>query len=130
MAAMEADRSVKFGPGINGYLVDPDIYTDGRISVQGIDDVLFPAVETNKVLPKASAVAKVVSKPIRGGDGGSHRCYVEVQFVPKNLGIASVEGLYKIKNISVVENKNAHKTTIDTKGHDCRFHIHTNTVSN
>ncbi|KAL3628173.1 Fasciclin-like arabinogalactan protein 17 [Castilleja foliolosa] len=65
MLAVEADGSVKFGSGKDGYLVDPDIYTDGRISVQGIDDVLFPAVESNKVLPKA---AKVVSKPRRGGD--------------------------------------------------------------
>lgn len=43
LVAKEADGSVKFGEGENsGYLFDPDIYTDGRISVQGIDGVLFP----------------------------------------------------------------------------------------
>ncbi|XP_004487436.1 fasciclin-like arabinogalactan protein 15 [Cicer arietinum] len=48
--AEEADGSVKFGNGdVSGYLFDPDIYTDGRISVQGIDGVLFPMVEEEKV---------------------------------------------------------------------------------
>ncbi|KAK9072729.1 hypothetical protein SSX86_009164 [Deinandra increscens subsp. villosa] len=43
VVAEEADGSVKFGSGEeSGYLFDPDIYTDGRISVQGIDGVLFP----------------------------------------------------------------------------------------
>lgn len=40
---ISADGSVKFGQGEgSAYLLDPDIYTDGRISVQGIDGVLFP----------------------------------------------------------------------------------------
>ncbi|KAJ3674558.1 hypothetical protein LUZ60_005174 [Juncus effusus] len=44
--AREADGSVKFGSGEgSAYLFDPDIYTDGRISVQGIDAVLFPPDE-------------------------------------------------------------------------------------
>ncbi|KAM3357462.1 Fasciclin-like arabinogalactan protein 17 [Capsicum chinense] len=65
--AEEADGSVKFGFGeTSGYLFDPDIYTDGRISVQGIDGVLFP-VEEIKVAPKAApVVAKVVARPRRG----------------------------------------------------------------
>lgn len=65
--AEEADGSVKFGAGEgSAYLFDPDIYTDGRISVQGIDGVLFPAEEV-KVAPKAAPVAvKVVAKPRRG----------------------------------------------------------------
>jgi uncharacterized surface protein with fasciclin (FAS1) repeats len=45
VTAREADGSVKFGHGEgSAYLFDPDIYTDGRISVQGIDAVLFPPV--------------------------------------------------------------------------------------
>ncbi|XP_047954388.1 fasciclin-like arabinogalactan protein 15 [Salvia hispanica] len=65
VVAEEADGSVKFGHGeSSAYLFDPDIYTDGRISVQGIDGVLFPAEET--VAPKAAPLAKIVSKPRRG----------------------------------------------------------------
>ncbi|KAL7107893.1 hypothetical protein ACP275_06G082200 [Erythranthe tilingii] len=46
--AKEADGSVRFGTGKDsGYLFDPDIYTDGRISVQGIDGVLFPPEESD-----------------------------------------------------------------------------------
>ena len=46
VVAQEADGSVKFGHGDgSAYLFDPDIYTDGRISVQGIDGVLFPIDE-------------------------------------------------------------------------------------
>ncbi|ESW21994.1 hypothetical protein PHAVU_005G117500 [Phaseolus vulgaris] len=46
VVAQEADGSVKFGRGDgSAYLFDPDIYTDGRISVQGIDGVLFPIDE-------------------------------------------------------------------------------------
>ncbi|KAK4835217.1 hypothetical protein QYF36_018508 [Acer negundo] len=38
LVAQEADGSVKFGQSdTSAYLFDPDIYTDGRISVQGID---------------------------------------------------------------------------------------------
>ncbi|XP_076911413.1 fasciclin-like arabinogalactan protein 16 [Bidens hawaiensis] len=51
--AQEANGSVKFGGDEDtAYLFDPDIYTDGRISVQGIDGVLFPVTEKtgNKVL--------------------------------------------------------------------------------
>ncbi|XP_075509552.1 fasciclin-like arabinogalactan protein 17 [Primulina tabacum] len=66
VAAEEADGSVKFGQGEgSAYLFDPDIYTDGRISVQGIDGVLFPLEET-KPPAKSSPVAKIVSKPKRG----------------------------------------------------------------
>ncbi|KAM7265142.1 hypothetical protein ACFE04_002825 [Oxalis oulophora] len=66
--AQEADGSVKFGHGDESvYLFDPDIYTDGRISVQGIDGVLFPLEETttDKNRP-AAPVKKVTSKPRRG----------------------------------------------------------------
>ncbi|XP_078161918.1 fasciclin-like arabinogalactan protein 16 [Carex rostrata] len=46
VVAREADGSVKFGSGEgSAYLFDPDIYTDGRISVQGIDAVLLPPEE-------------------------------------------------------------------------------------
>ncbi|XP_015060887.1 fasciclin-like arabinogalactan protein 17 [Solanum pennellii] len=69
VVAEEADGSVKFGfEEGSAYLIDPDIYTDGRISVQGIDGVLFP-VEDIKVAPKSAPVvgdAKVVAKPRRG----------------------------------------------------------------
>ena len=48
VVAREADGSVKFGQGEgSAYLFDPDIYTDGRISVQGIDAVLFAPDDTN-----------------------------------------------------------------------------------
>ncbi|KAL5574554.1 hypothetical protein UlMin_016253 [Ulmus minor] len=64
----EADGSVKFGQGEgSAYLFDPDIYTDGRISVQGIDGVLFPAEEVEaKPVTKTVQPAKVVAKPKRG----------------------------------------------------------------
>lgn len=63
--AEEADGSVKFGHGEgSAYLFDPDIYTDGRISVQGIDGVLFPPAENRS--PKSAPVAKIVSNPRRG----------------------------------------------------------------
>lgn len=66
VAAEEADGSVKFGQGEgSAYLFDPDIYTDGRISVQGIDGVLFPPEET-KPPAKSAPVAKIVAKPRRG----------------------------------------------------------------
>ncbi|KAL3532195.1 hypothetical protein ACH5RR_005716 [Cinchona calisaya] len=67
VVAEEADGSVKFGQGEgSAYLFDPDIYTDGRISVQGIDGVLLPPEET-EVAPKAAPVtSKVVAQPRRG----------------------------------------------------------------
>ncbi|XP_018851158.1 fasciclin-like arabinogalactan protein 17 [Juglans regia] len=69
VVAQEADGSVKFGQGDgSAYLFDPDIYTDGRISVQGIDGVLFPAEEEEelKTEKKTASVVKVVTKPRRG----------------------------------------------------------------
>ncbi|XP_059668625.1 fasciclin-like arabinogalactan protein 16 [Cornus florida] len=67
VVAEEADGSVKFGQGdVSAYLFDPDIYTDGRISVQGIDGVLFPLEEVSKPLTKAVQVPKAVAKPRRG----------------------------------------------------------------
>ncbi|GKV35054.1 hypothetical protein SLEP1_g43371 [Rubroshorea leprosula] len=67
LVAEEADGSVRFGSGEGAaYLFDPDIYTDGRISVQGIDGVLFPA-EEEKTVKKEVKVAKIAaSKPRRG----------------------------------------------------------------
>ncbi|KAM7532232.1 hypothetical protein LguiB_035642 [Lonicera macranthoides] len=66
VVAQEADGSVKFGDGDGAaYLFDPDIYTDGRISVQGIDGVLFPAEEKPSEVKPVSHV-KVVAKPRRG----------------------------------------------------------------
>nr|XP_043613290.1 fasciclin-like arabinogalactan protein 17 [Erigeron canadensis] len=70
VVAEEADGSVKFGSGEeSAYLFDPDIYTDGRISVQGIDGVLFPIEQTvekpsSEVVPPVPA--KVVAKQNRG----------------------------------------------------------------
>ncbi|XP_044507409.1 fasciclin-like arabinogalactan protein 16 [Mangifera indica] len=65
VTAQEADGSVKFGSGDgSAYLFDPDIYTDGRISVQGVDGVLFPEEESPKVTKPANV--KVVTKPRRG----------------------------------------------------------------
>ncbi|KAL2945540.1 Fasciclin-like arabinogalactan protein 15 [Bienertia sinuspersici] len=62
VTAEEADGSVRFGQGEgSAYLFDPDIYTDGRISVQGIDGVLFPSDEKDDKLsdlPKSSRSAK------------------------------------------------------------------------
>ncbi|KAL2513579.1 Fasciclin-like arabinogalactan protein 16 [Forsythia ovata] len=61
VVAEEANGSV--GEGF-AYLFDPDIYIDGRISVQGIDGVLIPPEEIEPA-PKATPVAKVVSKQRR-----------------------------------------------------------------
>ncbi|XAR69844.1 hypothetical protein NMG60_11001580 [Bertholletia excelsa] len=67
VTAEEADGSVKFGQGDgSAYLFDPDIYTDGRISVQGIDGVLFPAEETTPATKVTPVAAKLVSKQRRG----------------------------------------------------------------
>ncbi|XP_052200193.1 fasciclin-like arabinogalactan protein 16 [Diospyros lotus] len=67
VVAEEADGSVKFGSGDgSAYLFDPDIYTDGRISVQGIDGVLFPPEEKATPVAKSTPAAKIVSKPRRG----------------------------------------------------------------
>lgn len=66
VVALEADGSVKFGSGdTSAYLFDPDIYTDGRISVQGIDGVLFPE-EEKETVKKPTAAVKVVTKARRG----------------------------------------------------------------
>ncbi|CAN6921383.1 hypothetical protein Bca4012_091011 [Brassica carinata] len=66
VAAKEADGSVKFGSGDrSAYLFDPDIYTDGRISVQGIDGVLFPE-EGEETVKKPSGSVKKVVQPRRG----------------------------------------------------------------
>ncbi|KAK9283809.1 hypothetical protein L1049_012063 [Liquidambar formosana] len=67
LVAEEADGSVKFGQGDgSAYLFDPDIYTDGRISVQGIDGVLFPLEETKTVTKTKTSAVKVAAKPRRG----------------------------------------------------------------
>ncbi|KAA8544386.1 hypothetical protein F0562_022398 [Nyssa sinensis] len=67
VVAEEADGSVKFGQGDgSAYLFDPDIYTDGRISVQGIDGVLFPLEDTKPVTKTVQPTAKAVTKPRRG----------------------------------------------------------------
>lgn len=59
VVAREADGSVKFGQGEgSAYLFDPDIYTDGRISVQGIDAVLFPPEELASSTTSVGAVKK------------------------------------------------------------------------
>ncbi|KAF8714128.1 hypothetical protein HU200_028135 [Digitaria exilis] len=71
VTAREADGSVKFGAGEgSAYLFDPDIYTDGRISVQGIDAVLFPpaADEGGKTTRSSPAAAPARRVPaVTGG---------------------------------------------------------------
>lgn len=69
--AQEADGSVKFGDGEEtAYLFDPDIYTDGRISVQGIDGVLFPSTTESDLKKTKTAETvdhvKVIPKTRRG----------------------------------------------------------------
>ncbi|KAJ6796729.1 putative fasciclin-like arabinogalactan protein 15 [Iris pallida] len=67
VVAREADGSVKFGQGEgSAYLFDPDIYTDGRISVQGIDSVLFPPEEEIPATKVAPAANKPAVAPRRG----------------------------------------------------------------
>ncbi|KAF8396345.1 hypothetical protein HHK36_017962 [Tetracentron sinense] len=67
VVAQEADGSVKFGHADgSAYLFDPDIYTDGRISVQGIDGVLFPPDEEPKPETKTVQPTKAAAKPRRG----------------------------------------------------------------
>ncbi|CAO2825048.1 unnamed protein product [Amaranthus hypochondriacus] len=71
ITAEEADGSVKFGQGDeSAYLFDPDIYTDGRISVQGVDGVLFPLEEKDDKISridKSSPVTKVLTPKARRG---------------------------------------------------------------
>ncbi|KAE9616792.1 putative FAS1 domain-containing protein [Lupinus albus] len=69
VVAQEADGSVKFGNGDgSAYLFDPDIYTDGRISVQGIDGVLFPMEEEEDAnRAKPGKPTKVVTVKQRRG---------------------------------------------------------------
>ncbi|KAL2345326.1 hypothetical protein Fmac_006611 [Flemingia macrophylla] len=67
--AQESDGSVKFGHAdSSAYLFDPDIYTDGRISVQGIDAVLFPPQPHDDHQPtrRTTPLVKVAAKPRRG----------------------------------------------------------------
>ncbi|XP_065866321.1 fasciclin-like arabinogalactan protein 17 [Euphorbia lathyris] len=68
VVAQEADGSVKFGRGEGAaYLFDPDIYTDGRISVQGIDGVLVPEEEEEVVAKKRRGIlAQVTCLVLRG----------------------------------------------------------------
>ncbi|KAJ4850453.1 Fasciclin-like arabinogalactan protein 17 [Turnera subulata] len=69
VVAQEADGSVKFGhgPDVSAYLFDPDIYTDGRISVQGIDGVLFPPEEEKTAAKVETKSVKVAALPPRRG---------------------------------------------------------------
>jgi hypothetical protein len=67
VVAQEADGSVKFGDGDgSGYLFDPDIYTDGRISVQGIDGVLFPVKEKEVVPVERVKPISMMGQPRKG----------------------------------------------------------------
>eukprot|EP00252_Welwitschia_mirabilis_P013143 TRINITY_DN29025_c0_g1_i1.p1 TRINITY_DN29025_c0_g1~~TRINITY_DN29025_c0_g1_i1.p1 ORF type:complete len:466 (-),score=44.64 TRINITY_DN29025_c0_g1_i1:396-1793(-) len=59
MLSQEADGTVLFGEGDSAaHLYDHDIYTDGRISVQGIDKVLFPPEEATSSKEHASSTEK------------------------------------------------------------------------
>ncbi|XP_076917662.1 fasciclin-like arabinogalactan protein 17 [Bidens hawaiensis] len=67
VVAEEADGSVKFGQREeSAYLIDPDIYTDGRISVQGIDGVLFPITPTKDTEVSPAMTPKILTKQRRG----------------------------------------------------------------
>ncbi|MCL7044608.1 hypothetical protein MKW94_011324 [Papaver nudicaule] len=68
VVAQEADGSVKFGNGEeSAYLFDPDIFTDGRISVQGIDGVLFPPDDKeNQPKPETEKTTQSSSKKVSG----------------------------------------------------------------
>ncbi|XP_040378304.1 fasciclin-like arabinogalactan protein 16 isoform X2 [Oryza brachyantha] len=68
VVAREADGSVKFGRGEGAaYLFDPDIYADGRISVQGIDAVLFPP-DAAKTEPATARVTRATTTTITSTD--------------------------------------------------------------
>ena len=88
VTAREADGSVKFGHGEgSAYLFDPDIYTDGRISVQGIDAVLFLPVEDAakssggaSPVRKAPAVTGTAKPKLRRGKLLEGACHVAAVF--------------------------------------------------
>lgn len=62
ISATEADGTVLFGEGEHSaHLYDHDIYIDGRISVQGIDKVLYPAEEVQKTKEKKLEEAKTTT---------------------------------------------------------------------
>ncbi|KAL8129990.1 hypothetical protein V2J09_019145 [Rumex salicifolius] len=95
ITAEEADGSVKFGQGDeSAYLFDPDIYTDGRISVQGIDGVLFPVEESRENTVTATTAttqpAKIVTRLRRArwavGEGGGIDFVWWVEAVGDRLG--------------------------------------------
>nr|KYP43607.1 Fasciclin-like arabinogalactan protein 16 [Cajanus cajan] len=66
VVAQEADGSVKFGLGDgSAYLFDPDIYTDGRISVQGIDGVLFPMEEEAERVKPVTRTGQPAAKVVK-----------------------------------------------------------------
>ncbi|KAL8233265.1 hypothetical protein R6Q57_003043 [Mikania cordata] len=69
VVAQEADGSMKFGDDNDesAYLFDPNIYTDSRISVQGIDGVLFPASE--KTTSKMSETVHHLQTPVKSRRG-------------------------------------------------------------
>ncbi|KAG0464857.1 hypothetical protein HPP92_019021 [Vanilla planifolia] len=77
IVAREADGSVKFGQGEgSAYLFDPDIYTDGRISVQGIDTVLFPLEEESRGASELLEASRFFGK--------FHRCEAEEREITGN----------------------------------------------
>ncbi|XP_031475815.1 fasciclin-like arabinogalactan protein 17 [Nymphaea colorata] len=67
VTAQEADGSVRFGHGDGAaYLIDPDIYVDGRISVQGVDKVLFPSDAKGSSTTHSPATVKTAKSPASG----------------------------------------------------------------
>ncbi|KAH9298902.1 hypothetical protein KI387_030584, partial [Taxus chinensis] len=70
VVTQEADGTVLFGEGEeSAHLYDHDIYIDGRISVQGIDKVLFPPshhVKGRKLEQEQEQQAEKKSKPSKG----------------------------------------------------------------
>eukprot|EP01018_Ginkgo_biloba_P022907 Gb_37149 [translate_table: standard] len=90
VAAQEADGTVLFGEGEEaGHLYDHDIYIDGRISVQGIDKVLFPLEETASYRKKGRKLEEEVeqideTKPSRGRLLGAV-CYMLDKFGQNSL---------------------------------------------
>jgi uncharacterized surface protein with fasciclin (FAS1) repeats len=78
MVTQEADGTVMFGHGeTTAHLYDHDIYVDGRISVQGIDKVLFPPQEAasrhvkGRKLEEEQKEVEETKKPSKGRSLGA-----------------------------------------------------------
>ncbi|KHN43596.1 Fasciclin-like arabinogalactan protein 15 [Glycine soja] len=99
--AQESDGSVKFGHGdSSAYLFDPDIYTDGRISVQGIDGVLIPPEEEEERTRRTTPLVKVAApKPRREEEkSASHSALLSKELCMNVRFLEAVRNLPNIKD--------------------------------